>query len=536
MRAVIALSGPLALTALLLLPRPALAVGEWDRNGFDNDDIATMNARDSKLSELLLRGEAELAAGSFAAAAASFKQLTERAPESALAERRYCQALTELGQRDAALKACQASLAQKRSYVGFRALVGALASAPPKPEELDLAAQLANNARQHLDDQPWALAAQGDVAERTGDEKMLEKIVIELERIAPGHYETLRARRALSRFRLPGWAWGAWLVLGLAVLGSALHAAATAFAKARARRRLPQLAATTLLALAVVLSARDSLAADEPPSAQPPAGGLSKWPVDDANPTKSLPTTEQRDQNPMEFGYHMMDLADKADIAKSKGDFAAVARYYEAMSVAVPDRAIGFRRACEAYDKIGNAEKALQMCRGALGAEGLELDDYLHFAKLDMAKPGALAPTDIEDLTQIVAHLKGEPGTLAAGLQIQCDLAQRLDDVKRLEECAAAVAKETPNDPKLVIYQWGIAMKKEDYKQARALIDAARNSAIRPAGIEIMQRMTDEQSAIGHRLARTAARHATALTVGFALLLALGFGLWFRKRVGMRLA
>ncbi|MET0790993.1 MAG: hypothetical protein ABW061_05685 [Polyangiaceae bacterium] len=525
---------PLTLS-LLLLPRSLFAAGEWDRNGVDRDDLAIMTARDPKLGALLLRGEAELNAGSISTAARTFKQLTESAPESAFAQRRYCQALTELGDRKAAIAACEAALGLRKSYLGFGALVGALLSKPPTPEELVLAAQLANVTRQHVDDQPWGLAAQGLVAERTGDEQMLQKIVVELERIAPDHYETVRARRALDSFRLPTWAFAVWGALALALIGSAVHAAAAAWRRPRSRRRL-QGSATAALLLCGLLLSRSTWAAEPAPNDVPPAEGLSKWPINDADPKQSLPTSEQRDKNPMEFGYHMMDLADKADIAKRKGDFAAVAKYYEAMAVAVPDRAIGYRRSCEAYEQVGNTEKALQMCRGALGADGLEVDDYLHFSKLLLAKPGALEPTDVEDLSQIATHLKAEQGAMAAGLKVQCDLAQRLDDAKRLEECATAVAKETPDDPKLVIYQWGVAMKQEDYARARQLIATARKSSLLPAGIEAMQRMTDEQSAPGRRVARLLVRHAAPLIASFALLLAVGFGFWFRKRLKLRLA
>ncbi|MEI9953433.1 MAG: hypothetical protein WDO74_31755 [Pseudomonadota bacterium] len=41
------------------------------------------------------------------------------------------------------------------------------------------------------------------------------------------------------------------------------------------------------------------------PEAIPELGGLCQWPVNDADPKKSLPTAEQRDRNPLEFGYHI---------------------------------------------------------------------------------------------------------------------------------------------------------------------------------------------------------------------------------------
>jgi len=535
------LRGACALSLLVVfIPRSLAAAGEWDRNGFDSDDLATLQRRDPALASALLRGEAELRAGSLTAAAETFKRLATQAPESALTLRRYCQVLTELGERNAAITACEAAIGQRQSAPTFRALVAALMSAPPSPEHLAFATQLANAAQRRQDDQPWGLAAQADIAERMGDEKMLQSSIVELERIAPGHYETVRARSALTGFLLPNWAWAGWVGLGSALFGTLAHATLTPIVRRRARRRLLTAATSLILLGATQLVARPALAADTAQgnasaqaaaaAQQPSDRSLSKWPVNDADPKKSLPTPAQRDANPMEFGYHMMDLADKADRAKAKGDFLGVAKYYEAMAIAVPDRAIGYRKSCEGYEKVGELEKALEMCRGALGAEGLEIADYLHFSQLLLARPGELAPAEVEDLTEVATHLKAESGGMAAGLQVQCNLAQRLDDVKRLEECAAAVAKETPNDPKLPIYQWGIAMKHEDYGQARSIVASARKSAVATPGIDVMARMTEEQSALGRRAARFAVRYAVPLTALFAALLALGFGLWSRKR------
>ena len=521
---------------LLAMPQSSLAAGEWDRNGFDSDDLATLERRDPALAAALLRGEAELRAGALPAAARTFQQLATQAPQSALALRRLCQTLTELGDRKSALAAGEAAITQRQSAPAFRALVGALMSVPPSPEDLSFATHLANAAQRRQDDQPWGLAARAEIAERMGDEKMLETTVVELERIAPGHYETARARRALGGFLLPNWAWAGWVGLGAGLLGTLVHASLIPLGRRRARRRLLGVAASLVLVGATGLTARPALAAESAaPAPTADDGSLSKWPVNDSDPKQSLPTPAQRDANPLEFGYHMMDLADRADRAKAKGDYGAVGKYYEAMSIAVPDRAIGYRKSCEGYEKAGNLEKALQMCRGALGAQGLEIKDYLHFAQLLLAKSEPLTPADVEDLSAIGEHLKAEAGGMAAALQVQCNLAQRLDDVQRLEECARSVAKETPNDPKLAVYQWGVAMKREDYGQARSILADARKSAIATPGIDVMDRMTQEQSALGRRAARFAVRYAVPLAVACAALLALGFGIWFRKRPATRL-
>lgn len=533
-----AMLGSLALSAA----SQARADGEWDRNAFDMDDLRSLDQMHAGLSAILLRGESELRAGSVEAAVSSFAKVAHDAPENAFANRRHCQALTQAGQRQAAIQACEASIQRKPTAAGFRALSGALLSAPATADELTLAVQLAGAARRYLRDQPWSLAATGELAERTGDEKMLEDAVLELERIAPGHYETRRARQALEGFKLPAWAWGVWLALSVAVLATIVHATRAKLAGLRWRARAAQGVVTSLFAALVLTSAGSAAAADAPKptgpagDATPELGGLSQWPINDADPTKSLPTTEQRDRNPLEFGYHMMDLADKADIAQRKGDFNQVGKLYEAMSIAVPDRAIGYRKSCEGYEKAGNLEKALAMCRGALGADGLDINDYLHFEKLLLAKPGPLTPLDIEDLAEVSMHLKAEQGGMAAGLQVQCDLAERLDDLKRLRECADAMARETPNDPKLLVYQWGVAMKEENYDRAQALIDAARKKSLQPAGIEMMERATREQSAPQQRVARAVQHHPVLFGAGVGLLCVAGLAFVLRRQLKLRAA
>src|SRR6188768_3394139 len=131
------LRGACALSMLALsTPRSQAATGEWLRNGFDSDDLATLERRDPAFAAALLRGEAELASGAVRRAANTFKQLSERAPESALTLRRHCQALTELGERKTAITACEAAIQQRQSAPVFRALVSALMSVPPSPEDL----------------------------------------------------------------------------------------------------------------------------------------------------------------------------------------------------------------------------------------------------------------------------------------------------------------------------------------------------------------------------------------------------------------
>jgi len=73
---------------------------------------------------------------------------------------------------------------------------------------------------------------------------------------------------------------------------------------------------------------------------------------------------------------------------------------------------------------------------------------------------------------------------MAAGCN--CNVSwQTARHVKRLEDCPKQWPRNT-NDPKLVIYQWGIAMKKETTSARRTARERAQ--ALRPAGIDMMER------------------------------------------------
>src|SRR5687768_3778511 len=89
------------------------------------------------------------------------------------------------------------------------------------------------------------------------------------------------------------WAKRALLVGGLAAGFSASHSRA-AFAD-------------------VATPAASAKAALEPGVITGGRRGLSKWPIDHSDPERSVPTQAQREKNPLEFGYHLMDLIEAAE-------------------------------------------------------------------------------------------------------------------------------------------------------------------------------------------------------------------------------
>jgi hypothetical protein len=78
------------------------------------------------------------------------------------------------------------------------------------------------------------------------------------------------------------------------------------------------------------------------------------------------------------------------------------------------------------------------------------------------------------NLDAVAAHLKADGTTKNLGLEIQCDVGVRLGDVKRLQECAPALLKALPGDPKSIFYNWVLATQTRDYDHAMALLKQAR--------------------------------------------------------------
>src|SRR5262249_27086776 len=142
---------------------------------------------------------------------------------------------------------------------------------------------------------------------------------------------------------------------------------------ARRRKGIMAVGATLVAAglLAFPGRALASEATAAPPEHAMRPGSMSEWPVDDKDPLKTVPTPAQRDSEPLQFGYHLMDLADKAQDATKRGDHEAAAKFYEAMAKAVPDVSIAFAKMCESYEAAGQREKAITACGIALNKQGV---------------------------------------------------------------------------------------------------------------------------------------------------------------------
>ncbi|HYQ18281.1 MAG TPA: hypothetical protein VEQ58_21045, partial [Polyangiaceae bacterium] len=339
----------------------------------DEQDLQLMTTASPDAAKLFAEGEERLAAGDLKQAEAAFSRVRELAPTSGLAARRHAQVLTELGRKDDAIVACRQAITNSRTGIDGRACVATLmlGSAPPTVDEVAEALRLVAWAKR-MPNQPFADAALCEIAYRLGDDGMLKHCVESMQAYAPDHYETRRWASALPHEQQ--WPrWLGWGVVLLAGAGTLAHASRRRVAR-KARAVLPATAA--LLALTLGSSAHaepasaasiEKVPAQELPKDAAAQKGLhwqlsSSFPINPQSPETSVPSIEQRNKDPLEFGYYLQDMASEGAAAEKKGDFALAARFWATLVKAVPDVATGYRRACKAFEQSADLPHAIEYC------------------------------------------------------------------------------------------------------------------------------------------------------------------------------
>lgn len=483
------------------------------RDVADQEEVDRMKMRAPHAIELLEQGEALAQKGDLAAAEAVLSQGHGEYPDGTILLRRECQVLSVLGRRDEAIHACLLAVEGSHTNANFRAMVRVLVDgpSPPTPTQLAQALMIVEREREHTaNESPVPIAAMCDIAESIGDGVMLEHCAQDLMKYAPASPDTRRALAALSS-RCPPWRfWTGWLaLLGLVAFtgGHALR---------RVPRRVPAAAVLASFAGVLFLVLPRTASADPDNASEP--GYLSQWRVDDKAPESNIPTEQERNANPLEFGYWLQDVALKGEMASRHGDHAAAARYYKALTVAVPDRAIGYTKACAEYEAMGDLTDAVAECQAALGAEGLLVKDYVNYVRLVLAKPGPVSQDDLKMLDDVITHMREDPAGKSAVDSVECSVATRTSNVAQLEECTAALAKTAPNDPQTISYQWALAMQRGHYSEARALIARGQSLGLADPSVSSMQKATDAGLAQQRRRTLLAIFGAALLLGGLAVI------------------
>ena len=483
-------------TALAVVTTNARADGP-KRHKVDEQEMTNERVLRPHVAELIEQGEAALRGNELARAADLFHRASLESPHGSLAYRRECQTLTSLGRRAEAIRVCNRATANQGSAMDLRALVGAIVSAPPTPTELANAFGFAKRARDVMTLEPFGYAAQCDIARRLGDPDMLNQCLEELRRVAPDHYETRRVEAIAAAIRHPWrYAFG-WAAVGAVFIGTLVHAVWRSL-----RRIRPSSSAIAPLVGALVFLCAPTLRAADAPNDQPRPGSLSQWQVNDADPVASVPTHEQRDANPLEYGYFIMDLSDRADQAAKRGDHAAAVKYWLALAKAVPDRSVGFTRACDEYEALGEWDKAVGACKAALYKEGIVVKDYARFVALVLQKKAPLEVAEVQDLDKILDHLRKMESGRAVVDELNCDIGVRLGSVERLESCTAALASTAPDHPRTVYFQWTLALLQKRYADARLLVLRAKATGTSAERVQQMEKATTAASSVWFRMKR----------------------------------
>ncbi len=240
-------------------------------------------------------------------------------------------------------------------------------------------------------------------------------------------------------------------------------------------KQVPQLFALLLVLLPAVARAQDQ--------AEP-----ERWQVDQQNPVGSIPSQKDLEEKPMQAGYLLMDLVDLADSAMKSKKYDVAAKDYQAIAELVPERAIAFSKLCEVYIAMGDRLHALDSCRAAMGKPGATVDDAARLARLLSDQEDAVPnPSEIAEANSVVEHLKQQKVDPVAVAEIQCDVASRLRDEKRLKECTSVLQAKAPSDPATVSYQFALAFQQRNYAESQRLLARAKAAGIKPEGIQRME-------------------------------------------------
>jgi len=204
----------------------------------------------------------------------------------------------------------------------------------------------------------------------------------------------------------------------------------------------------------------------------------------------AVPDRRARNRDPIEFGYFLQDLIEGAELARKRGDYFGVVRYYRAIVKAVPERAKSWSKLCEAYATINDHERASKTCGTALSLPGVELQDYTRFVRETLSLPGKPAPETVAKLKEVVDHLDKQANVEAIAAELRCEVGVATGDSRMLELGTAALTRLDPNNPKTVVYQWTLAMQRGQTGAARQLLKRAKALNLPSENLDRMEALT----------------------------------------------
>lgn len=205
-----------------------------------------------------------------------------------------------------------------------------------------------------------------------------------------------------------------------------------------------------LVALFFVLSATNS-------AAELPGDIGGKFKVNDDDPTKGIPTPEERNSAPIEFAHFLQDLIARAEPAFREKKWERAIKYYEAIARTAPDRAFPYSRLCSSYAELGKIEIAAANCQKAIRLDGARVADHMRMIELKL-KEKELSVSDLGDVDASLVALR-----------------EHQAKIERRRAAAAASASANPAAPATPQLPKSEEKIKAEFEAARA-----RNLAAKP--------------------------------------------------------
>lgn len=264
----------------------------------------------------------------------------------------------------------------------------------------------------------------------------------------------------------------------------------------RIRRNFRSLAASIAILLVLgacphVSRAQSNAGLQPSASSDPKAAwtyyGLSKWHIDKRDPERSIPSPEQRDANPIEFGYFLMDVSDLAELAVKHNNHVEAITYFKMLAKAVPEKAVSYRKVCISYQALGDWQNALAFCKEALSKEGTFVEDFSRYSQIMLQMKPNFTSEDGADLDGVAEHLRAQMPDDTLADEITCDVGLKLQDNNRMRDCTAWLAAKAPDSAKTLTYQWAYALQRGDMAAARSIIDKAKRLSVSPAVIRTLE-------------------------------------------------
>lgn len=254
------------------------------------------------------------------------------------------------------------------------------------------------------------------------------------------------------------------------------------------------------------------------------------FPIDDENPALSVPSPEAQNGSPLEFGYWLMEVTDRAVKSQETGDLPRATRYYEALALAAPHRALAFSKLCQIYLTMRETDLARPHCEKAIATEGATSRDFERYLALLLHGSEDLSPEGATQIKEVLSHVNEQRVESPTLFELECKAAVRMEDQALLEQCTQGLARIAPEDARRLPFEFALAFIREDEKKAWEALERAKQSRGQDAAEVARMEQLVEALPRSKRRTQLAVVGAGLVIIGGLLTAAIAFNRLRRRR------